>query len=95
MARKSAAVCVSAPFHVDKHYDARYRVALAILKLSEKELTKKKNGMGECMMYLKNLPEKILVPDVLMPAALGIKLKVSVLACVCVFVSIGCGCAGE
>jgi len=66
------------PFHqnLDIHH-ARYRVALAILKLSEKELTKKKNGMGELMMYLKNLPDAILVPDVLMPAALGIKLKVS------------------
>lgn len=53
-----------------------YRVSLAILKLSQPELTKKKNGLGELMMYLKNLPESILVPDVLMPAALSINIKV-------------------
>jgi hypothetical protein len=78
--------------NLDIHH-ARYRVALAILKLSEKELTKKKNGMGELMMYLKNLPDAILVPDVLMPAALGIKLKVSLRLCERACVSaVACAC---
>ena len=55
-----------------------YRVSLAILHLSRKELLKKSNGLGELMMYLKNLPDEILVPDVLMPAALNISIKVSI-----------------
>jgi hypothetical protein len=55
-----------------------YRVSLAILRLSKKELIKKSNGMGELMMYLKNLPDSILVPDVLMPVALDISITVRV-----------------
>eukprot|EP00038_Savillea_parva_P009085 m.181152 g.181152 ORF g.181152 m.181152 type:complete len:481 (-) comp15175_c0_seq1:75-1517(-) len=57
-----------------------YRVSLAILHLSRKELLKKSNGLGELMMYLKNLPDEILVPDVLMPAALNISIKTKEIA---------------